>query len=105
MIIATPTISPTGNLISLNILPNFGKRVKIGSLKCIFNPVGYPIAGETYIMPSGDVAISAEFEDVSETIPFLSIVAPLFSPVTVGYEQASAKKLIITNAGAVDTTL
>ncbi|PJN59329.1 hypothetical protein PAEAM_29600 [Paenibacillus sp. GM1FR] len=100
-----PTISPAGNLISLNILPDFGKRVKIGSLKYIFNSVGYPIVGETFIMPSGNVTISAEFEDISETIPFLSIVAPLFSPVTVGYEQPSAKKLIITNAGAADTTI
>ncbi|PKQ87201.1 hypothetical protein CXK86_31640 [Paenibacillus sp. BGI2013] len=102
---AAPTISPAGNLISLDILPDFGKRVKIGTLKYIFNSVGYPIVGETFIMPSGDVTISAEFEDISETIPFLSIVAPLFSPVTVGYEQPSAKKLIITNAGAVDTTI
>ncbi|WP_162009971.1 Ig-like domain-containing protein [Paenibacillus xylanilyticus] len=104
-ITATPINAPAGNVISLNILPDFGKRLKIGSLKYTYNSVDYPITGDVFIMPNGDVTISAEFEDISETIPFLSIVAPLFAPVTVGYEQPSAEKLIITNAGMVDTTI
>ncbi|MPY17085.1 hypothetical protein F3P21_09410, partial [Paenibacillus glucanolyticus] len=104
-ITATPSVASAGSVISLNIVPDFGKRLKVGSLKYTFNSTDFPITDGSFVMPSGDVTISAEFEDISESLPVLSIVAPSFTPVTVGYEQPPAKKLIIRNTGMVDTTI
>ncbi|MNW31566.1 Endo-1,4-beta-xylanase A precursor [compost metagenome] len=98
-ITASPTTAVAGVPITVSVVPEAGKRLQPGSLKYIFDSGVFPISKGTFIMPAGDVTVTAEFEDIREQTPELIIAAPMFEQVRAGYARPAPRPLLMTNVG------
>ncbi len=63
-IVAAPKIAASGKRIHLSAVPNKGYRLKAGSLRYNNGTEDILIKGSTFVMPSSDVIIKAEFEKI-----------------------------------------
>lgn len=91
-ITATPTQARAGTLITLTITPEDGKQLKAGTLK--YDDVA--ITGTTFTMPTKDVTITAEFEDIPSALESIEVTTP---PTKVTYtvgESLDISGMIVT---------
>lgn len=61
-IIASPNIAAPGKRIHLAVIPNKGYRLKAGSLRYNNGTEDIPIKGSSFVLPSSNVTVKAEFE-------------------------------------------
>ncbi len=98
-ITVNPTTASAGVPITVSVVPEAGKRLQPGSLKYIFDLEAFTISNGSFLMPAGDVTVTAEFEDIGEQTSELAIAAPVFDQVRAGYTRPAARPLLMTNAG------
>jgi hypothetical protein len=72
MIAAFPSVARPGTIIGLLVRPDTGKQLKAGTLK--YNDT--PVDGMAFIMPSADVVVTAEFENVPAQLESIEITTP-----------------------------
>jgi len=71
-ITATPTTTVAGDTVNLTVTPDNGNRLKVGTLK--YNDgIDHNIIGTEFTMPSANVTVSAEFEEIPVTTYTVSI--------------------------------
>lgn len=85
-ITASPVKPHSGSLITLTITPDEGKQLKAGTLK--YNDVN--ITGTTFIMPSKNVTITAEFENKPVVITSITITDPVKTTYNVGVTKVAS---------------
>ncbi|WP_025677526.1 S-layer homology domain-containing protein, partial [Paenibacillus massiliensis] len=98
-ITVNPTTASAGVPITVSVVPEAGKRLQPGSLKYVFDLEAFPISNGSFLMPAGDVTVTAEFEEIGEQTSELAMAAPVFDQVRAGYTRPAARPLLMTNAG------
>lgn len=65
----TSTEKKAGEVVLLDYAPDYGYRLKPGSLSYIVNGTSIPIKGKRFFMPAGDVQLTCQFEsDIDATL-------------------------------------
>jgi hypothetical protein len=99
------TTATAAEIINLTIIPDSGKRLKAGTLK--YNDgTDHAITGTSFTMPSADVTVSAEFEEIPSTVTNAEKVAADKAILDIYYatgDDASSvtQDLSLTVTGAV----
>ena len=91
-ITANRTKARAGSTIILTITPDTGKQLKAGTLK--YNNV--VIVGNSFIMPSKNVTITAEFENKPVVLEALAVTSPPAKTVYAKGETLDLSGLIVT---------
>lgn len=83
---ADKEIAYAGETVTLTITPNAGKRLKPGTLKYNDVPITSDETGAVFTMPTEDVLITAEFEDIPPDSSELQSIAVKTQPTKTEYK-------------------
>ncbi|MGB7605285.1 MAG: S-layer homology domain-containing protein [Lutisporaceae bacterium] len=94
-ITASPTSAAPGTNINLTITPATGKQLKAGTLK--YNDGNdHAITGTSFTMPAGNVAVTAEFEDI--LVNQAPVITSNWSYATVYFGKDYPYTITVTDA-------
>ena len=102
-ITASPTTATSGETITLTITPDTGKRLKAGSLKYNDGTEDRAISGTSFTMPSANVTVAAEFEDVSTPVTDYDKVMADIAALSIGYAPEDSAAAVTQNVSLTVT--